>query len=88
VSGFPGSAGKHRAISAIPGFPGAQMIGPALCSRDNFHANACSLAPLPTTRIFIYVRGNYSTDKDLEKKILRETREGDTREGSRTISLT
>src|SRR5262245_2383405 len=77
VSGLVGSAGKQRAISAIPGLPGAQMIEPTPCSRDNFHANACSLAPLPTTRIFITAAVNYLIDNNL----LRGIRAGGTRKG-------
>ena len=56
--GLPRSAGTQRATAAMPGLPGAQTISVTSRSRDSFHANACSRAPPPTTRIFMRTPDN------------------------------
>ncbi len=61
---FAGIA-TFSATSAVPAFPGAQKIRSAREDCFNFQASACSLPPLPTTRIFTAVKclgGTYPTE--------------------------
>ncbi len=54
LSKSSGSTGRFTAVSAVPGLPGATKSFSGLLLWASFHAIACSRAPDPRIRIFIF----------------------------------